>query len=880
MNKLGSMDRTPITKSVSHLNIRQICQWTAATSLVAVGSVALFSASTLEKLGQNGQVSIDLAAFSKLTSTSLALGRVDEQKLLAEENRILEKSLFAQAETLPNAHTKFKKVRLARVAPVRHEQRLTAHEEKEISQLERVADPALESEAMASIYRRVRFKFLAAADRVVVPTGLNAVAVVETAPESVPATESLNSYPLDSIKIAQTAEALEFEEIPSFDASDFDIADEVSTSASVTAKPEVMEPAFKGETSTLQITSATSEPVALNIIQSPGLDLIPEVVEPSKMDTQAAIHVNSQKNEVKAATGPPEIPEVKKIAENKTLHAVGSASIDSAPESSVKGEALSATADMTIPKDYSADVASIYDMQPDPQSDEEAEYSNDAEYSARPVAKGSASSSYPIISHYGSGISKDEKGITIAWNEKSEQESKIFIGRPGESPPALKPEPTKTEFAKSLSKFSFNTAALQHTTKTESVVALVPESNEVSAPAEIDLNKCETARYGVEAFNPGAEKDSLSICFRSLSQEGERDGEQAKWWEAYGSEKEHWPTLALLRDSQLSNLNRVPMLSNASIRILSAISKTNTHTGTGILFGEIPSGLEIQLIGRSDSPIYLDGGMKERDSNSDTPGVRQFVFLNVQPGQPLLMVKDAQKNQSGTLPIVVKSGMATYVKVPELKLVDLNFVLLDASSTFEKRLAGLTGELVGQSEKIGISDTRGILKISKAVVLGDYPLYVDLLQSEKGYKNRYRVRTDARDAKTGLIPLYFFNELKVTSWIKQLAGGVSPFSGLIVGALPRELLMQKKSTPKAVKINRALRIGTLDKKSALVPERYVLSPSDQLEIKNSLTAVDNRFIGVQIPEGTAIPSLIDENGSLLWSEMVYAQPGVINVVGP
>lgn len=890
MNKLGSMEWTPTTKSVLQINLRQICQWTAATSLVAAGSVALFSANTLEKLSQNGEVSIDLAAFTKLASTSLALERIDDQKLLAEEDRIIEKSLFAQAEALPKAHTDFKRVGLARVAIVHREEGLTALEAREIAQLERAVDPAIESEAMVGMYRRVRFKFLAAADRIESPEHLNAIAAVETAPDKL--IESL--YPVDSVEIAQTTEAREFDEIPVFDASDFQIIDEVETSASaavsslasITAKSEVMEPVFKGETPAIESAPVYPDPIVAKVITIPGIDLIPEFDESQKVTSQAPTQVSSQKNEVKAATGPPEPSSVSKTSENHTLHAVGSPSIESAPEispavanlpvTSTTLTSSSSSVDLVTPKEYSADVASIYDMHPDEASGESDEYSKDAGYSARPKPAETVTTA-----NYGSGISKDPKGITIAWSEKNSRNSKIFVGRPGETPAAIQPEPTNSEFAKSLAKFSFESAALQGASPSEGVPAVAPtiKDKETSTPAEIDLNRCDTARFGVEAFNPGVEKESLSICLRTLSHEGGREGQQARWREAYGTEKEHWPTLTLLRDSQLSNLNRIPMLSNASIRILSAISKTNTHTGTGILFGEIPSGLEIQLIGRSDSPIYLDAGLKVSDSNADLSTLRQFVFLNVQPGQPLLSVKDT-RGRTGALPLVVKAGIATYLKVPEPKVMDLSFTLFDASSRTEKRLSGFTGEIVGQPGKIGISDSHGYIKISKAVVLGDYPLYFDLLENEKGYKNRYRIRPEDRDLKTGAIPLFFFNEKRVATWLKQLAGGVSPYSGLIVGALPQDSLAEKKGTPKNSKMNRALRIGTLEKKSALVPERYVLSMDDQLVIKHALTPVDSRFIGVQIPEGAAIPSLIDENGALLWSEIVYAQPGVINVVGP
>lgn len=855
MNNSGSMERALTTKSVSQFNLRQICQWTAATSLVAAGSIALFSANTLEKLNQNGEVSIDLSAFTKLSSATIALDRTAEETLLVEDDRILEQSLFAQAEALPRVHTHFKP--FSRVI----REKLTPQEAEEISQLEHVRDPALESEAIAGIYRRVRFKFLAAADRT----------DFSEAPTTVASTEF-------ETKLKASSGIHATHEVPIADSSHLQVVDEVETSASVgvvrsemppppelTAKPEVTSSALKGEAPARVDINGSD----LKIITTANIDAVPTLIETLKVDSQPKTTVTTQSNEVKVATGPPEHSREPVNIPNSVLRAVGPPPIESAPEVS------SPVADIpqAIPSDYSADVASIYDMQPDDSLEQENEYSKDSEYSARPkvsnepvtvVTTHQPSPTTP--KNYGNGISKDEKGISIDWAKK--RDSRIYVGNPGEPVPALKPEPLNSAFAQSLSKFSFGPP---------------PASPVTAAPTpavELDLKKCETARFGVEAFNPGAEKEAISICLRVLSQEGEKDGTQAKWWESYGTEKEHWPTLAFLKQSQISEKNRIPMLSNASIRILSLSSKTNTHTGTGILFGEIPRGLEITLLGRSDAPIYLDGGTKVSEPNSDPQNSRQFVFLNVQPGQPLLLVKDGQKNQTGALPLVIKAGMATYLKVPELKIMDLNFTLLDASSSKQKRLSGLTGEIVGQPGKMGISDAHGLLRISKVVGFSGYPLYIDILRNEEGYRNRHRVRSEDRELKSGPSPLYFFDEKRVANWLKQLMGGVSPSSGLIVGALPRAALTERKLLEKNSKVDRTLRIGTLEKKSTLVPERYVLGAEDRLEIRSSLNAEDTRFLGVQIPEGAVIPSLIDENGELLWSEIVYAQPGVINVVGP
>ncbi len=843
MNNTGSMERTLTTKS--------FCQWTAATTLVAAGSVALFSAATLDKISENGPVSIDISAFSKLTRASLALDRIEDEKLINEENRILELALFSQAEKLQEVNTKFRKIHVARVqkAVTPKAEIITADEEKEISQLEQAVDPAIEAQKLANIYSRVRFKFLAAVER----------------------TEESNTLQIASIETAPS-------EIPIIDASDIELPpEEIKTSASSaliisaakeepTAKPEVM--------ATIQNQSAPDRvnpdpesgtpKEALQAVYSPGLDLIPDTAPPESVSIQQAPPVNTQNNEVKLATGPPHVEQPPKSEEIvKTAQAVVPP-LPTADEKVTGNGAASSTTNVDIPKDYSADIASIYDMYPD-------EYSDDTDYSVKPQKKKSTSQTLTeneessVPKNLGNGVYSDSKGTTISWNEKENEVPRIIVRKPedlqGTIVAAIKPDHGSKDFKKSLDKFTLIMSGrnLTHAVKEkEEIETLV-------APSALKENpvKCETARFGVEAFDPRPEKESLSICRRPLSLEGSRGGKQSMWWVAYNTEKEQWPTLIYRRENEISETNRIPILTSSSLTLLSINAKTNTHTGMGILFGELPRGLEIKLSGRSDAPVYL---------GTESQSVRQFIFFNVQPGQPLLSVKNTETGIAGAIPLLIKARAGTFIKVPEPKTIDLRFTVYDASSKKEKALSGLTAELVGQAGKIGITNKKGSLLITGAVTLGNYPLYLDVLEKEQGYKNRYRVNTEVQTGKSAIIPLFFFNEKRVSSWIHQLSGGVSPFSGLIVGALNSAELKKQIKTP-------AVHVGLLEKKSSLIPESYSLSSKDNLEVKPILSADDSRFIGVQVPEGAAIPSLMDEMGTLLWSEIVYAQPGVINVVG-
>ncbi|MBS1963396.1 MAG: hypothetical protein JST04_14370 [Bdellovibrionales bacterium] len=995
-----------MTKSIS---LRELSQWTAATTLVAAGSLALFSAATLDKLSRGGDVEIDVNAFRKLGSTSLALDRTDDERLIREESRLIAQASSAAAEKLPATRTAFKRIRLhpkvakkavkkadivARIeaapAPLETagvpsaERRmagtpivLSAEDAAEISALETAQDP-FESRALAQVYRNLRFQFVTAVDHADAPL----------------IAQEKEEFPAESIAIAREAGATEYDEVPEFHAEDFVIreasnalvaenepsemaapvavetapaklageSDSVPPSDSVTVSASVAERAPSPEKK-FDPSGPTADAATMNTlikpekdsrkeaapvvaaVSSPGLDLVPDSA-PAKVDIRSGLTVNSHETEVKQATGPPETPKTTQIDSPTSLQAKSPSGFDAPPETPTQITQNIAKTSPEMPavtatdlSEYSNDRASVYQGMPSEGADSDEESSGysannqtdgivDGDFTARPtvvtnhalvggasIIKSAQTNSSLTIGNsggagarnsggsgnvrsrkilgknvspnalapkksqtlaatfdpntggeaiveaaprkstkkeYGYGVSRDDHGITIDWNEDKADGGKyadtslggkVFVGRPGEAFANL-PNGNKI---------------------------LTTQSSASAGPAEpaVDTKKCETARIGMEAFNTGAEKEALSICRRELSVEGSREGPQARWWESYENEAEHWPTLSYQKPGAASATNRTPLLSTASIRILSAISKTNTHTGTGIIFGEVAKGLEIQLLGRSDSPIYLDSGMKV---SADSATSRQFVFLNVAPGQPLLVVKDREKNVSGAIPLIVKSGMATNLKVSEPREAELDLVVLDASAAKETRLANMTAEVIGQPGRLGVTDAKGVVKIRKIAVFDDFPIYVDVLKNDKGYKNRFRIRPAALGR--GPLPFFFFDEKRVGGWLAQLAGGLSPYSGLIAGVAPAADL------PKAKGESRYLKIGILEKKSSLVPERYVLDEKERLVSESTLRTGRARYIGVQIPEGPAIPTIVDEKGEVRWSELVYAQPGVINVVNP
>jgi len=66
----------------------------------------------------------------------------------------------------------------------------------------------------------------------------------------------------------------------------------------------------------------------------------------------------------------------------------------------------------------------------------------------------------------------------------------------------------------------------------------------------------------------------------------------------------------------------------------------------------------------------------------------------------------------------------------------------------------------------------------------------------------------------------------------------------------------------------------------LEPRTFSLNAEGQLMAAVPLDQDVTRFLALQIPEGPAIAQLEESSKTISWSELIFSQPGVINVVGP
>jgi hypothetical protein len=301
--------------------------------------------------------------------------------------------------------------------------------------------------------------------------------------------------------------------------------------------------------------------------------------------------------------------------------------------------------------------------------------------------------------------------------------------------------------------------------------------------------------------------------------------------------------------------------------MLAKLVGTTLQGEAGIVFGKVRKGWTVEFSGRAERPIFFDAN-RVQVAASQTDQDRYFALLNAAPGAHLLYAVKAGASDRAAVALPVLDSTASYVELTDLGTIDLRGRVLDATSRTAAPLASVNVRVVGQSGKLDLTDKNGRFEISRAVKVADLPLYVETLDRE-GYTHRYRARTDANDSLT----LFRFPQKAVTGWLQQLEGGISAESGIAIGAVPMLAAAHERNS--LVAHTRPMLGGT-----TLKPETYSLSVDDRLLESGTLDAVPPRFLSVQLPEGGNVAQIENKSQQTVWSELIFASPGVVNVVGP
>ncbi|MBN20878.1 MAG: hypothetical protein CL678_06265 [Bdellovibrionaceae bacterium] len=373
------------------------------------------------------------------------------------------------------------------------------------------------------------------------------------------------------------------------------------------------------------------------------------------------------------------------------------------------------------------------------------------------------------------------------------------------------------------------------------------------------LSKQGSAHQFVEIFS-GKKYSKDQVRIKVVSFEGKQDSKGPRW-ETFDSRSFH-KTLALVNPRK----RKVEVLSLNAIKMLNQIHSQPVLSQMGWVYGRLPAGWMVSLNGRSGEVIYL--GEDERilslkeAMNSKTPVT--FVYINVAPGARLLALSNHLLKKTAKVALPVLSKVATYL---DLRKVNHNTVVgqvLDAMSTRLDGLDGIQVKIVGQPQSTVFSNMIGHFEIENVLSFGHYPYFVETDHSD-GYTHRYRF-----SPKQTQVQLFRFPVEAIDDWIFQVPKGLSPQSGLVVGAFPGLKNYGKEFYPE---------VKTLESRATLRPQIFSLSHSGELFLESSLEKKHPRMLGVQVPEGWSLHRIRNQNGKTLWSELHVASRGVINIIG-
>lgn len=360
----------------------------------------------------------------------------------------------------------------------------------------------------------------------------------------------------------------------------------------------------------------------------------------------------------------------------------------------------------------------------------------------------------------------------------------------------------------------------------------------------------------IEALEPSIELAQAKT--ESLTVESEESSVSGSGWRISEAPL-HMPTV------HWSASHAVPLFSNNTLLLLSKLSATEIQPSSGLVFGSLPDGWTVEFSARSDRVLILN------ESNALVPptqvsGERRFVFLNAAPGAHLLYLSRSGCGSTAAVAMPVLPGRATYVDVSRIRQRRVAGRVFDASSSAPVPIPGAQVRVVGQAA-VATTGKRGDFEIRHVLSVGPYPLYLET-ETANGFTHRYRVLRE----RTEQLSLFRLSERQISSWIAQLSGGISAESGIIVTALPQLAARHGELVPSARPLLPAV---------SLAPETYVLSTDGHLAPEARLKAETPRFVSVQVPEGPVIAQVEDSTQSrVLWSELLVAQPGIINLVGP
>lgn len=329
--------------------------------------------------------------------------------------------------------------------------------------------------------------------------------------------------------------------------------------------------------------------------------------------------------------------------------------------------------------------------------------------------------------------------------------------------------------------------------------------------------------------------------------------------------KSYIPTVASTHE------DTVPLLSENSRRTLELASGAVYQSSSGIVYGELPDGALIEYSGRTEKPLLFDSNHNVL-APTERRGERTFVLLNAQPGANILRLINSKGVSEFAVRVPVFVGSATFVDLRGLSEKSIHGTVISAEVSGVLPVSRAKVNLPGCSAPSVYTDQEGAFNFSHLLTSSKYPLVFET-ESENGAVHRSQILLRSSAAANEAVTLYQFGIDQIRSWVSSLEGGVSEQSGLLVAAFPELVKFRGEGELFPV-------VRSLSEAPALTSETYLLSPTGQLMSREPMRAESARVVAVQLPEGLGLINLEDRAKKIRYSELFFASPGVVNVIGP
>ena len=383
-----------------------------------------------------------------------------------------------------------------------------------------------------------------------------------------------------------------------------------------------------------------------------------------------------------------------------------------------------------------------------------------------------------------------------------------------------------------------------------------------SSVLDVEVQRDPTQRVFIEAFDRlGSRIQGVDTQFLTA----ELAGTDYRGWEVATSFN-HLPTVNWV-DPQ-GPVSHTPLIGLNTIALLESRFGIHSESSAGIVFGRVQAGWKVELSDRAERPIFLDdsGLLSDQDNVAVD---RNFIFLNSAPGVQMVFFESTLGRGMGSVAVPVLTGAASYVDLTHIQWTTLSGKITEKTDDLSTIA---TFRVVGQSAAVAGVRVGENFRLDSVVVAHPYPLFVETDRAD-GYTQRYRLLSDQLQN----LDFTRFSRERIEKWKVQIAhlqNGLSPESGMLVAAFPRLVEHYQQDTDLKV------RIRALTESSHLNPSVYVRAPNGALNADHFLAPHEDFVIGAQISEGPFILEVLNHAQNVIYSELGFSSPGVLNVFNP